>query len=248
MKPSGVIYRANGAASGEVKISLTQKEKKRMQTLQWMGANFASFTIAAVLFFYGPGVLMDFDYITSYARVQGNVQAQDAKPVAEPVEPAYSLPSPIPTPTATSKPKVKEFTISIPAIEASSSVLEDIDPFDKEAYLGALEKGIAHAKGTGKPGESRRIYLFAHSTNSPLYFSQYNAVFYQLRLLEEGDEVVANYNGDTYIYKVIKKVVVDANDLTWLNTDSDGEQLVLQTCDPPGTTLHRLLVIAEPAL
>src|SRR3989344_707927 len=142
MKPSGVIYRSKSSASGEVKISLTKKEKKRMKVLRWTGANFASFAIAAVLFFYGPGFLMDFDYITSYARVsKSNVSASDSIAIIQPVEAVEASASNVPEPTQSPKPKVKEFSISIPAIAASSNVIEEVDPFDKETYLAALQEG-----------------------------------------------------------------------------------------------------------
>jgi len=140
---------------------------------------------------------------------------------------------------------VNEFSINIPSINASSDVVYGVDPFDQDEYLGALKRGVAHATGTKLPGQGGRVYLFAHSTNSPLNFTEFNAVFYQLRLLQEGDIIETSLNDELYKYEVKEKHIVDASDTHWLTETADEDELVLQTCDPPGTTLRRLLVVAE---
>ena len=260
MRPNGTIYKGGRQASaGEVKIALSKKEKRRIKILHWMGANMASFGIAAVLFFYGPTFLVDLDYVTNYARLR-SVRAQNTsdesnnsivKIATAKEENAVYVPIVSPTPEPTEKPVkqqpiVEEFSISIPAIGATSDVIEDVNPYSKDEYLAALQRGVAHAGNTKKPGEGGRVYLFAHSTNSPLNFNQYNAVFYQLRLLEKGDLVIANYNGNEHKYRVKQMEIVEASDTHWLTENKAEEDLVLQTCDPPGTTLRRLLVIATP--
>ena len=61
---------------------------------------------------------------------------------------------------------------------------------------------------------------------------------------KEGDTVI--YKGKRYIYRVTNKLIVDPNEVKYLTKRLNYEQLTLQTCWPPGTTLKRLLVIAKP--
>lgn len=139
----------------------------------------------------------------------------------------------------------EQLVISIPQINAVSNIVKNVDPFSVPEYKEALKFGVAHAKGTGFPGEGRRIYLFAHSTNSPLFVQQYNAVFYDLRKLTSGDTITIESKSKKYEYIVIDKKIVAASDISWLMGDQE-EDLILQTCDPPGTSWRRLLVVAKP--
>jgi len=244
MKPSGTIYNSptsrgliNQTHHGEFRVALTLKEIKRFRLIRAIGANLSGFALAFAIFVYGPSFELDLDYQAglSLANAQSTVgtglvpdQSSQATTMVAPTDPI-----------------TEQFAISIPAIGASSRVIPGVDPYNEEEYFNALKVGIAHAAGTGLPGEGKRIYLFAHSTNSPVNFSEYNAIFYQLRLLSEGDRIFVNFNGNSHIYTVTQKVIASSEDTHWLTENSSVEQLVLQTCDPPGTTARRLLVIAE---
>ncbi|MEK7550444.1 MAG: sortase [Patescibacteria group bacterium] len=137
------------------------------------------------------------------------------------------------------------FSIYIPKIEARQDVIPNVNPGNFNEYSRALQEGIAHAAGTNFPGQGKLIYLFSHSTDSPLNFTRYNAVFYLLRKLENGDRITVFFLDKRYEYEVSQKVVADATDTSWLTDQGIGEYLVLQTCDPPGTTWNRLLIIAK---
>jgi sortase A len=143
------------------------------------------------------------------------------------------------------EPLNKDFSVVIPKIGATAPVFKNIDPFNKDAYLPVLYKGIAHAKGTSFPGEGGNTYLFAHSTDAFYNVGRYNAVFYLLGKLEQGDEVDVYYKDEKYVYEVTDKKVVDPSAIEYLGKGGDGEILTLQTCYPPGTTLDRLVVIAR---
>lgn len=141
------------------------------------------------------------------------------------------------------------FSVIIPRIGASARVIPDVDPGEESEYLEALNQGVAHAAGTGYPGGregNRNVYLFAHSTDYFFRVPQYNAIFYLLKELESGDEIDVFYQGKRYIYAVTEKKIVGAKEVSYLTTPTSEEQLTLQTCWPPGTTLKRLLVIAKP--
>lgn len=141
-----------------------------------------------------------------------------------------------------------DFSIVIPKISAATKVVPNVDPANEEEYRNALKSGVAHAKGSSFPGGNGTIYLFAHSTNTLANVAVYNAVFYELKVLEPGDKVIIFFAGQKYTYQVLEQKVIEANDVSWLTDQSEenSQKLVLQTCWPPGTSLKRLIVVAKP--
>src|SRR5262249_41872912 len=90
-------------------------------------------------------------------------------------------------------------------------------------------------------------YLFAHSTDSFWNVGRYNAVFYLLKDLKVGDDIIVFFQNRRYNYKVTETKIVDPSEVSLLTkAQQSDEQLVLQTCWPPGTTWKRQLVIAKP--
>ena len=139
-----------------------------------------------------------------------------------------------------------DLAIVIPKIGVDAPIIENVSVTDYNEYMRALKKGVAHAQGTYLPGEGGRSYLFAHSTNiDPRWVSRYNAVFYLLSKMQKGDDVYVWRKGERLRYKVREVKIVDPDDTSYLSVEKKGEELVLQTCYPPGTTLRRLLVISE---
>lgn len=140
------------------------------------------------------------------------------------------------------------FSILIPKIGASAAVIPNVDPNDEQAFRRALQYGVAHARGTVFPGLNGNTYLFAHSTDSWWNVGRYNAVFYLLKDLEKGDDVIVFFENRRYNYKVTEKYIADPSDVSLLVNNRGYEQkLILQTCWPPGTTWKRLFVIAKPS-
>ena len=115
--------------------------------------------------------------------------------------------------------------------------------------MAALKKGAAHAAGTADPGDETKannnVFIFAHSTLNIWDVPKYNAIFILLRELEKGDRVSTFYQGRRYDYEVFDKKVVEATDVKYLTEPSKDPILTLQTCDPPGTQLRRLIVTAK---
>lgn len=144
------------------------------------------------------------------------------------------------------QPTDPRFSLLIPKIGLNSKVLANISPTDDSQYKKALEKGVAHAAGTYLPGEKGRIFLFAHSTDYIWNVPHFNAVFYLLKEVKKGDEVDIVYQGKRHIYKVVERKIVDPSEVFYLKPKWGKEELILQTCWPPGTTWKRLLVFAQP--
>jgi sortase A len=134
--------------------------------------------------------------------------------------------------------------IIIPKINASAPLIDNINPWNESEYRAALRRGVAVASGFAKPGESGTTFIFAHSSDSFWNITSYNAVFFRLGELRSGDLVEVTYNGQNYKYSVSHSVEVWPDEVEALTRNS-GDQLILQTCTPAGTSLKRLLVFAK---
>ncbi len=145
------------------------------------------------------------------------------------------------------KPVSTEYGLVIEKINANSRVIPQVDPGDEKAYINALQEGVVEAKGSTVPGQPGNIYIFSHSTDAPWNIARYNAVFYLLRELEPGDRVILFYQGRRYDYIVFDKTIAKPDDLSFLINRYDKPVLTLQTCDPPGTLLNRLIIRAKLA-
>lgn len=139
------------------------------------------------------------------------------------------------------------FSIVIPKIGANAKVFPNVDPIHEENYLPILKQGVAHAAGTALPDQKGTVYMFAHSTDAWWDVGLYNAIFYLLKDMSIGDDVHVFYKGKRYDYRVSDKKITDASDVSYITHSKDTQnQLVLQTCWPPGTTWKRIIVIAKP--
>lgn len=145
------------------------------------------------------------------------------------------------------KPVSTDFGLVIEKINANAKIVPQVDPASEKDYIAALKEGIAEAKGSTNPGEPGNLFLFSHSTDAPWNIIRYNAIFYLLRELENGDRVIIFYKGRRFDYIVFDKTTTAPSDITFLTNRYDRPVLTLQTCDPPGTVLNRLIVRAKLA-
>lgn len=145
------------------------------------------------------------------------------------------------------KPISTDYGIVIEKINANAKVVPDVDPANEREYIQALGQGVAAAKGSTLPGEPGNLYIFSHSTDAPWNIVRMNAVFYLLREMSSGDRIVVFYQGKRFDYIVFDKQVVKGDDVSFLLNRYDVPVLTLQTCDPPGTILNRMIVRAKLA-
>jgi sortase A len=142
-------------------------------------------------------------------------------------------------------PKSTEYGIVIEKINANARVIPNVNPGNEREYSEALSHGVAEALGSTKPGEPGNLYLFSHSVDAPWNIIRFNAIFYLLRELEKGDRVVIFYQNKRYDYIVFDKTITEPNDISFLTNRYDSPVLTLQTCDPPGTLMKRLIIRAK---
>lgn len=232
---------------------MTTREKIRFVTFRTLGNFLLLLALYGVYQTFSP--LVSQELRLRIERVRGISYAV----VKEPDTPLINPPdAPLGTPGALNALFAKEkehilipidplFSILIPKIGASERIIPNVDSGNSDEYKKALLKGVAHAKGTVFPGIPGNTYLFAHSADNWWNAGHYNAVFYLIKDLEKGDEIVVFFEGRRYNYTVSEKYVADPSEVSFLVSSRGEEQkLILQTCWPPGTTWKRLFIIAKP--
>lgn len=232
---------------------MTRNQAIKYITLRTIGNFLILFAIFGVLATFGPVLYYEAQYKIIQARgVEFNV-ANDSSAFASLIEQQKTEANAsfgdllTGSKEQTLYPPDKEFSIVIPKIGASSKIIPNVDPVNENNFLPALQEGVAHAEGTVFPGMPGNVYLFAHSADSFWDAGRYNAIFYLLKDLDKGDEIVLFYQGKRYNYFVTDSKIVDPEDVSYITKAKEGgEQLILQTCWPPGTTFKRLLVFARP--
>lgn len=240
--------------------SMTRNEIIRFLILRSIGNFLVLFAIFGVVATFGPTIMYEIQYrIIMFRGIQYKVTEDKTTPLGEVLKrrEEYKSSAPIGGGFASILagpkeqvliPKDTDFSILIPKIGVSSKVFPNIDSTNEKEFLPFLQRGVAHARGTVFPGMNGNIYLFAHSTDNFWNVGRYNAVFYLLKDLSAGDDIVVFFENRRHNYKVTETKIVEESDVTALTRSqaAGSETLILQTCWPPGTTWKRLLIFAKP--
>lgn len=135
--------------------------------------------------------------------------------------------------------------IIIPKINLEVPVVYDAASTSEKDVQNALERGVVHYLNSPLPGEIGNSVIVGHSSNNILNKGKYKFAFVLLKKLEVEDTILIHHQGVRYTYKVYKKVIVEPNDVSVLGNAEKPNTLTLITCDPPGTSLRRLIIQAE---
>jgi len=140
-----------------------------------------------------------------------------------------------------------ESRLIIPKINVDVPVLYGVGS-DYNSQMAAMAKGVAQFAIPGAdshPGQVGNTVIAGHSSNDLFDSGSYKFIFAQLDKLNAGDTIYANYNSKRYTYVVTGKEVVKPTDVSKLVYLTTKPILTLLTCTPLGTSINRLLVIAE---
>jgi LPXTG-site transpeptidase (sortase) family protein len=117
---------------------------------------------------------------------------------------------------------------------------------DESQIENALENGVVHYPTTSLPGQNGNTAFFGHSSNNIFNKGKYKFAFVLLHELQNGDTFYLTYNQKVYVYKVIDKKVVDPSEVGVLDpVPGQTATATLITCDPPGTSLRRLVIVGQ---
>jgi sortase A len=110
-----------------------------------------------------------------------------------------------------------------------------------------LDRGVSLAPGLSKPGEEGTVWITGHSSDYAWRKGEYKTVFALLPALSLGDEIIIDWEGKRYTYKVTGSEVVRPSNVSAFKSRG-GKTLTLMTCYPPLTTARRWLTYAELTL
>lgn len=136
--------------------------------------------------------------------------------------------------------------VIIPKINVQIPLDFSVTSNDEPSIENALENGVVHYPSTVLPGQNGNTTFFGHSSNNIFNPGKYKFAFVLLHTLTTGDVFYINYSGKTYAYQVFAREVVEPSRVDVLaDTKGKTATAALITCDPPGTSLHRLVVWGE---
>lgn len=136
--------------------------------------------------------------------------------------------------------------IRIPKINVEIPIVYGLDTTDTKQFELALDQGVVHYPTTALPGQAGNSAFFGHSSNNIFNPGKYKFAFVLLHELTPGDRFSLTYNGTLYTYEVISRRVVKPTEIGVLGpVDGQIATATLITCDPPGTSTNRLVVVGK---
>ncbi len=135
--------------------------------------------------------------------------------------------------------------VIVPKINVEIPVVYGVNTVDDNQVNAALEQGVVHYADTADPGQNGNAVVVGHSSNNILNKGKYKFAFVLLHRLEIGDTFYLQKDGKRYTYQVYQKKIVSPTDVSVLGPTDKTATATLITCDPPGTSLNRLVVIGQ---
>jgi LPXTG-site transpeptidase (sortase) family protein len=141
---------------------------------------------------------------------------------------------------------IPKLNLNVPIVHPATEALLKQDWAQVENDIQtALENGVVHYPGTARPGQAGNFFVTGHSSYYPWAPGEYKNVFARLGALTVGDEYWVYFRGDKHRYKIIQKKEIVPSDVTVLDQPEDKRLSTLMTCTPVGTTLRRLILVAQ---
>ena len=142
-------------------------------------------------------------------------------------------------PTSNPEIIIPKINVEIPVDYSDTSTSEAVIEND-------LEAGVVHFPTTVLPGQDGNAAFYGHSSNNIFNPGKYKFAFVLLHTLVDGDTFYLTYNDKIYVYKVISHTVVSPSDVGVLGpVAGQTATATLITCDPPGTSINRLIVVGQ---
>lgn len=141
----------------------------------------------------------------------------------------------------------REGYLEISKINVSAPIVFFDGPTDMETISKSLDEGTVHFPTSVLPGAKGQTVILGHSAPPNWPKIKYDWVFSEIGSLEEGDEIMVNFNGREYVYRVKEKIFLDKGEDLPGEDLSSRNTLILITCWPPGKDYMRIAVIADIA-
>jgi len=136
--------------------------------------------------------------------------------------------------------------VIIPKINVEIPVVYNETSTDEAAIQSDLQSGVVHYPTTVLPGQNGNAAFYGHSSNNIFNKGKYKFAFVLLHTLVVGDTFYLTNNNKIYVYKIISRSIVEPSEVGVLGPVSgQTATATLITCDPPGTSLKRLIVVGQ---
>ena len=147
-------------------------------------------------------------------------------------------PQELPAIAPTTQAEVAEYSLSIPSLGISGATVK--------ANTDDLSASLIQYHQTSFPGQPGTPVIFGHSSLPQLFDPKnYLTIFATLPTIKIGSDVIIDYQGVTFTYRVKKTYEVKPTEISVLRQEYTQKTLKLITCVPPGTKLRRLVVEAD---
>lgn len=161
------------------------------------------------------------------------------------IRPSYAITTPIIVDPTSDKKVGPQPKIIIPKINVEAPVVYNEPSIKEDAIQNALERGVVHYATTPDPGEKGNSVIVGHSSSNILNSGKYKFAFLLLKSLDKGDTFIVHKDSKRYVYKVYKEFVTSPDDTSVLGKTDKPATMTLITCDPPGLSTNRLIIVGE---
>jgi len=164
--------------------------------------------------------------------------------VGDPLVNAAPATEMVPVPTAVQfvgrELRVPKIGVTVPIVLTPSA--------EDKIINGLLNEGAVLYPTYSLPEQGGPTLLIGHSSVYPWNRTPYGRIFSLLDRLEKGDTISVISDGKEYTYAVLQKEIISDFSQKGYEKISNAPKgsLMLVTCWPPGTTLKRYLVVANP--
>ena len=132
--------------------------------------------------------------------------------------------------------------LSIPKLDLNVGIGEGVDN-------ETLKYSVGHFSDTAMPGQKGNFCVIGHrSYTYGEFFNRLDEIEEKEKIarlvmdeIEENDEIIVEYNGKEFKYKVTEIKVVKPEEVSVLN-QSEEEEITLITCTPIRVGSHRLII------
>lgn len=163
---------------------------------------------------------------------------------------APSIPTPSQNTPVNSNPTDNHATIPdnhlmIDRLHVNAPVNWGVDGENNDLILQSLQTGVSQLKSSALPNQFGNVFIVGHSSNYLWAKGNYKHVFALLPQVVIGDAVKLTYQNQLFEYRVTEVKTVKPSDVSIIKGDGKAH-LTLMTCVPLGTSLKRLVVVADP--
>ncbi len=135
--------------------------------------------------------------------------------------------------------------VVIPKINVDAPVVYGTPSVSESDIQASLENGVVHYPSSPQPGQQGNVVVLGHSASNIFNRGKFKFAFILLKSLDVGDTFYLHKDGKRFVYRVYEKKIVSPQEVSILGPKSKPSTATLITCDPPGLSTNRLVIVGE---